>query len=96
MQRGFHVYGHGVRIEERASENRQRKREAGEADKVEVAHGVTVGSLRRFKAADWTEPRILEAASAASIGKLENPERERERVRYYVVHVGPLGTKARC
>ena len=40
-----------VREDEQASENRQRKREAGEAAKVEVAPGVTVGSLRRFRAA---------------------------------------------
>ena len=32
-------------------EHRQRKREAEEADKVEVAPGVTVASLRRFTAA---------------------------------------------
>ena len=40
-----------VREEEKASENRQRKREAEEADKVEAASGVTVGSSRRFRAA---------------------------------------------
>ena len=40
-----------MRQEEKASENRQRKREAEEVDKVEVAPGATVGSLRRFKAA---------------------------------------------
>ena len=34
-----------------ASENRQGKRVAKDADKVEVAPGVTVGSLRRFRAA---------------------------------------------
>ena len=33
-----------------ASENRQREREAEEADKVEVAPRVTVKSLRRFRA----------------------------------------------
>ena len=37
-----------VREEEHASRNRQRKREAEEADKVEVTPGVTVGSLRCF------------------------------------------------
>ena len=37
--------------EQKASEHRQRKREAEEADKVEVAPGVTVVSLRRFRAA---------------------------------------------
>ena len=40
-----------VREEEKASEHRQKKREAEEADKVEVAPGVTVASLRRFRAA---------------------------------------------
>ena len=40
-----------VKDEEEASEHRQRKREAEEADKVEVAPGVTVASLRRFRAA---------------------------------------------
>ena len=37
--------------EEKASEHMQRKREVEEADKVEVAPGVTVASLRRFRAA---------------------------------------------
>ena len=41
-----------LRQEEKASENRQRKKEA---DKVEVAPGMTVGSLRRFRAA-YIEP----------------------------------------
>ena len=40
-----------VKEEEKASEHRQRKREAEEADKVEVAPGVTVASFRRFRAA---------------------------------------------
>ena len=40
-----------VKEEEKASEHRQRKREVEEADKVEVAPGVTVASLRRFRAA---------------------------------------------
>ena len=40
-----------VKEEEKASGHRQRKREAVEADKVEVAPGVTVASLRRFRAA---------------------------------------------
>ena len=40
-----------VKEEEKASEHRQRKREAEEAGKVEVAPGVTVVSLRRFRAA---------------------------------------------
>ena len=39
------------REEEQASENRQRKRDAEEADKVEVAPGITVGILRRLRAA---------------------------------------------
>ena len=40
-----------VKEEENASKQRQKKREAEEADKVEVAPGVTVASLRRFRAA---------------------------------------------
>ena len=40
-----------VKEEEKASEHRLRKREPNEADKVEVAPGVTVASLRRFRAA---------------------------------------------
>ena len=40
-----------VKEEENASNQRQKKREAEEADKVEVAPGVTVASLRRFRAA---------------------------------------------
>ena len=40
-----------VKGEEKASEHRQRKREEEEANKVEVAPGVTVASLRRFGAA---------------------------------------------
>ena len=40
-----------VKEEEKASEHWQRKREAEEADQVEVAPGVTVASLRRFRAA---------------------------------------------
>ena len=39
-----------VKEEENASDQRQ-KREAEEAAKVEVAPGVTVASLRRFRAA---------------------------------------------
>ena len=38
-----------VREEENASNQRHKKREAEEADKVEVAPGVTVASLRRFR-----------------------------------------------
>ena len=40
-----------VREEENASSQRQKKREADKADKVEVAPGVTVASLRRFRTA---------------------------------------------
>ena len=40
-----------VREEENASTQRQKKREAQEADKVEVAPGVTVASSRRFRTA---------------------------------------------
>ena len=40
-----------VKKEEKASERQQRKREVEEADKVEVVPGVTVASLRRFRAA---------------------------------------------
>ena len=40
-----------VRREENTSENWQRKREAEEADQVEVTPGVTVEILRRFRAA---------------------------------------------
>ena len=40
-----------VKEEEYASKHRQNKREAEEADKVEVAPGVTVAGLRCFRAA---------------------------------------------
>ena len=40
-----------VKEEENASSHRQTKREAEEADKVEVAPGVTAASLRHFRAA---------------------------------------------
>ena len=40
-----------VREEENTSNQRQKKREAEEADKVEVAPGVTLASLRRFRTA---------------------------------------------
>ena len=40
-----------VKEEENASEHRQRKIEAEEADKVEGVPGVAVASLRRFRAA---------------------------------------------
>ena len=40
-----------VKGEENASKHRQKKREAEKADKVEVAPGVTVARLRRFRVA---------------------------------------------
>ena len=40
-----------VKEEEKTSEYRQRKIREEEVDKVEVAPGVTVASLRRFRAA---------------------------------------------
>ena len=40
-----------VKEEENASDQWQKKREAEEADKVEVVPRVTVASLRRFRAA---------------------------------------------
>ena len=40
-----------MKEEENSSNQRQKKREAEEADKVEVAPGVTVANLRRFRAA---------------------------------------------
>ena len=40
-----------VQITTIASNQRQKKRDAEEADKVEVAPGVTVASLRRFRTA---------------------------------------------
>ena len=52
--------------EERASEHRQRKRDAEEADKVEVALGVAVSSLRRFR--------------AALIGQTQGPPTKRRRL----------------
>ena len=39
-----------VREEEKACENRQRKRETEEVNKVKVAPGVTLGTLGRFRA----------------------------------------------
>ena len=71
-----------VRGERRSSENRQREREAEEADKVEVAPGVTVGSLRRFRAA------LI--GPSQRLPKRRRPRRQgsqRERVRYYVIDV---------
>ena len=40
-----------ARKEENGSNQRQKKREAEEADKAEVAPGVTVASLTRFRTA---------------------------------------------
>ena len=40
-----------AREEEKASENQKRKREAEEADKVEVAPGAAVENLSRFRTA---------------------------------------------
>ena len=49
---GCRFMGAWVKEEEKAPENwqRNREREVHEADKIEVAPGVTVGSLRRFRA----------------------------------------------
>ena len=66
-----------VRGEEKVSENRRRNSEAEGAGKVKVAPGVTVGSLRRFRAALIGPTQgTPESASAAPIGKPESPERE--------------------
>ena len=40
-----------VKEEEKASDHRQRKREAEKADKVQVVPGMIVACLRRFRAA---------------------------------------------
>ena len=48
-----------VKEEEKTSEHRQREREAGEADKLEVVPGVTVASLRRFRAALIGSTQVL-------------------------------------
>ena len=50
-ERDFRFMAAWVREEEKAPENRQRKRGAEEADKVEVAPGVTLASLGRFRPA---------------------------------------------
>ena len=50
-ERGCRFKAAWVKEEENASKHRQKKRDAEEADKVEVAPGVTVASLRRFRAA---------------------------------------------
>ena len=46
-----------VEEEKNASKQRQKKREAEKADKVEVAPGVTVASLRRFRALIGPTPK---------------------------------------
>ena len=53
--------------------NRQRKREAQDADKVEVAPRVTVGNLMFQSCVDWTDPRTSEAALAALKGEVLEP-----------------------
>ena len=64
----------GVRKNEKASKNRQRKREVEDVDKVEVAPGVTVGSLGRFRAAMiGPTQRLPDAASATLGGNSKNP-----------------------
>ena len=55
-------------------EHRQGKREAEEADKVEVAFGVTVASLRRFRAA-LIEPTVSDVDGVP----IEEPETLRVR-----------------
>ena len=60
MRSGLPVYGRVGEGRGKGVRNRQRKREAEEANRVEVASGVDVGSLRYF--------------TAALIGKPEKPE----------------------
>ena len=55
-------------------EHRQGKREAEEADKVEVAPGATVASLRRFRAA-LIEPTVSDVDGVP----IEEPETRRVR-----------------
>ena len=63
-----------VKEEENASEHGQRKREAEEADKVKVAPGVTVESLRRFTPALIRPiPRTPQSASTVAMEKPETP-----------------------
>ena len=50
-KKGCRLMDSWVNEEEKAFEQRRRKRKAKEADKVEVAPDVTVASLRRFRAA---------------------------------------------
>ena len=68
-ERGCRFMAAWVKEEEKASEHyyRQRKKEEEEADKVEVAPGVTVANLRRFRAALVRPIRTPQAASAVPI-----------------------------
>ena len=50
-EKGCRFMAAWVREEENASNQRQKKREAEGADKVEVAPGMTVANLRRFRTA---------------------------------------------
>ena len=50
VREGEKVPDNRALITDNHNHNRQRKREAEAADKVELAHGVIVGSLRRFRA----------------------------------------------
>ena len=50
MRRGCRFMAAWAREEEKTLENRRRKRETEGVDKVEVPLGVTVASLRRFRA----------------------------------------------
>ena len=59
---------------EKPPEKRQGKRDAEEADKVDVAPGMTTGVLRRFRAAlIGPISGLSEMASAAPMRKPENP-----------------------
>ena len=64
--------------EEKASKHRQRNREVEEADKIEVAPGVTVASLRRFRAA-LIGPTHARTPQATSTVPIEKPETLRVR-----------------
>ena len=59
-----------VREEENACNQRQKKREAEEAEKVEVAPGVTVASLRRFRTALIGPPQGYRMARGWHYAKL--------------------------
>ena len=63
-----------VKEEEKPPEKRQGKRDAEEADKVDVAPGMTTGGLRRFRVAlIGPTSGLSEMASAAPMRKPENP-----------------------